>query len=184
MYFNHVFLWFFFLPLLTYGHWWLKGLSEIQDFFGTPLWKWMKVMSLKAWLLTLTERQPIGSLLAHTLWSLNCSSWVFFNREAHGYNDHHCVLQCFWQLIDFLNPTSDLDKSSYLRRRAGQILSRGFLATRRQVSFKQRWIESDNMSRTCRWTERSFPEDWPEMAPSTTLEQLQPGFQMVGYQVG
>ena len=32
---------------------------------------------------TALTRQPYGSLLIHTLWSTICSSWVFFNREAH-----------------------------------------------------------------------------------------------------
>ena len=75
--------------------------------------------------------------------------------------------------------TSDLDISSYLRRRAGQILSRVFLAIQRQVPFKLRRIDTFNMRRTCRWTERSFPEDWREMDPFTTMELL-PAFQQVG----
>ena len=33
------FYYYFFLPLLTYGLWWLKGLSEIQDFFWDTLMK-------------------------------------------------------------------------------------------------------------------------------------------------
>ena len=32
---------------------------------------------------TALTRQPYGSLLIHTLWTTICSSWVFFNREAH-----------------------------------------------------------------------------------------------------
>jgi hypothetical protein len=29
--------------------------------------------------------QPYGALLANTIWSAICSSWVFFNKEAHQY---------------------------------------------------------------------------------------------------
>ena len=38
------------------------------------------------------------------------------------------------------NDKSNLDKSSYLRRHAGQILSKGIQITRQQVNLKERWI--------------------------------------------